>query len=410
MQWRLEKVAIFYYLCITMFIAAIFILSLFIIWTDWVAYKRYVAGSACAIFRWSVAILFILANLLPYIAVAIMTLFDMPTMVPTMWLLTIYTVFSLSRLALYAGILVFKNCYVKWVVGLLLCTIVASTLIVGVVRTRKELTVRSVEIRSQRLPRNFDGYRIAFFSDLHIGSLTSSRKMCENIVAKIDALDVDLVLFGGDLVNVTYEELTSELSVALSGLKARDGIVAVLGNHDTGVYVRDTLELPIEENTRLLIERIEAMGWGVSNDETTLLARGEDTITLTGIGFSRELLEHRHSADVADSLDLRPIYEGVPSGKFNVTVSHMPQLWRKVAALGYGDLVLSGHVHAMQMKGRIGECEFSPAQLMYKEWSGLYNEQSSHLYITDGVGSVGFHMRIGAPPEITLLTLRSDSD
>jgi predicted MPP superfamily phosphohydrolase len=234
--------------------------------------------------------------------------------------------------------------------------------------------------------------------------------MCENIVAEVDALDVDLVVFGGDLVNVTYEELAPELGAVLSGLKARDGVVAVLGNHDTGVYVRDTLELPIEENTRLLIERIEAMNWRVSNDETTLLVRGNDTITLTGIGFSRELLEHRHSADVADSLDLRPIYEGVPSDKFNVTVSHMPQLWRKVASLGYGDLVLSGHVHAMQMKGRIGGCEFSPAQLMYKEWSGLYKELSSHLYITDGVGSVGFHMRIGAPPEITLLTLRSTSD
>jgi predicted MPP superfamily phosphohydrolase len=403
-------VAIFYYLCMGMFIAAIFILSLFIIWTDWLTYKRYVAPTPSALLRWSVAILLVLSNLLPYIAFAIMKLVDTTTMVPTMWLLTVYTVFSLSRLALYAGILIIKNCYAKWVVGLLLCTIVASILIVGVVSTRKELAVRSVEIVSPRLPRNFDGYRIAFFSDLHLGSLTSARKMCENVVAEVDALDVDLIVFGGDLVNVTYEELAPELSDALSGLKARDGVVAVLGNHDTGVYVSDTLALPIEENTRLLIERIEAMGWRVSNDETTLLARGDDTITLTGIGFSRELLEHRHSADVADSLDLRPIYKEVPSDKFNVTVSHMPQLWRKVTELGYGDLVLSGHVHAMQMKGRVGGFEFSPAQLMYKEWSGLYKEQSSYLYITDGVGSVGFHMRIGAPPEITLLTLRCDSD
>jgi predicted MPP superfamily phosphohydrolase len=240
--------------------------------------------------------------------------------------------------------------------------------------------------------------------------MTSAVEMCKALVAKINALDADLVVFGGDLVNARYDELSTELTEVLSDIKARDGVVAVLGNHDTGVYVRDTLELPIEENTRLLIERIEAMGWRVSNDETTLLSRGNDTITLTGIGFSRELLEHRHSADVADSLDLRPIYEGVPSEKFNITVAHMPQLWRKVAELGYGDLVLSGHVHAMQIKGRVGECEFSPAQLMYKEWSGLYNEQSSHLYITDGVGSVGFHMRIGAPPEITLLTLRSSSE
>lgn len=60
----------------------------------------------------------------------------------------------------------------------------------------------------------------------------------------------------------------------------------------------------------------------------------------------------------------------------------------------------------MQMKVAFAGWQISPAQLMYEEWSGLYKEDSHHLYITDGVGSVGFHMRIGAPPEITLLTLR----
>ena len=72
------------------------------------------------------------------------------------------------------------------------------------------------------------------------------------------------------------------------------------------------------------------------------------------------------SENVADSIDLRPIYEGLPRNKFNISVSHMPQLWRKVKALGYGDLVLSGHVHAMQMKLGIGRWRVSPAQLMYK--------------------------------------------
>ena len=393
-----------------MFVLAIFLLSLFIVWTDSVVYRRYITRWSCLWLRWSAITLFAVANILPYIAVAMMWLGNMPTIVPMMWLLTIYTLLSLSRLALYAGILVIKNRYAKWIVGVTLCTIVATVLLVGVVHTRKQLTVRSAEIVSERLPQSFDGYRIAFFSDLHIGSLTSAHEMCERLVAEINSLDADLVVFGGDLINARYDELSLELSTILRNLKARDGVVAVLGNHDTGVYVRDTVALPIEENTRMLIERIETMGWRVVDDESELLTRAGDTITLTGVGFSRELLEHRHSANVADSLDLRPIYRGLPCDKFNVTVSHMPQLWRKIRALGYGDLVLSGHVHAMQMKGRIGSCEFSPAQLMYGEWSGCYVEKNSHLYITDGVGSVGFHLRIGAPPEITLLTLRCNSD
>jgi predicted MPP superfamily phosphohydrolase len=389
-----------------MFVVAIFILSLFIIWSDWVAYKRYVAPSRCVWWRRAAKALIVVANILPYIAVAMMWLIEMRNMVAMMWLLTAYTVLALSRLALYAGILTIKNNYAKWTVGALLCTIVASVLIVGVVHTRKELAVKSVDIVSACLPHAFDGYRIAFFSDLHIGSLTSAEQMCESVVDEVNALDADLVVFGGDLINARYDELSPELAKILGKIKAQDGVVAVLGNHDTGVYVRDTVALPIGENTRLLIERIESMGWRVVNDDTEYIVRGSDTLTLTGIGFSRELLEHRHSADVADSLDIRPIYEGVPSDKFNITMSHMPQLWRKVSALGYGDLVLSGHVHAMQMKGCIGGYEFSPAQLMYSEWSGHYNEAMSHLYITDGVGSVGFHLRIGAPPEITSLTLR----
>ena len=278
-------------------------------------------------------------------------------------------------------------------------------LLVGVVHTRKALKVESVKISSARLPESFDGYRIAFFSDLHIGSMTSAEQMCRNLVDAINALDADLVVFGGDLVNARYDELTPALQTILGDINARDGVVAVLGNHDTGVYVRDTVALPIVENTRLLKARIEDMGWRVVDDGTEELVRDNDTITLTGIGFSRELLDHRHSAEVADSLDLRPIYKGIPSDKFNITVSHMPQLWRKVYTLGYGDLVLSGHVHSMQMKLTLGKWRFSLAQLMYGEWSGHYEENGSHLYITDGVGSVGFHLRIGAPPEITGLTL-----
>jgi predicted MPP superfamily phosphohydrolase len=388
-----------------MFVAAIFALSLLLVWADWAAYRRYVRPLA-AWARWAVGSLLVVANLLPYAALAMMWLFELPNMVPMMWLLTIYTVLSLSRLALYAGIQPLKNSYAKWGVGLSLCTIVAWVLVVGVVRTRKDLTVRRVEIASSRLPEVFDGYRIVLFSDLHIGSLTSAAEMCQSLVERINSLDADLVVFGGDLVNARYDELTPALSDVLGQIEARDGVVAVLGNHDTGVYVRDTVALPIEENTRLLKERIDAMGWRVVDDTTEYIARGKDTLTLTGIGFSRELLEHRHSADVADSLDLRPIYKGVPRDKFNVTISHMPQLWRKIAQLGYGDLVLSGHVHAMQMKGRIGGLEFSPAQLMYSEWSGHYTMPESQLYITDGVGSVGFHLRIGAPPEISELTLR----
>jgi predicted MPP superfamily phosphohydrolase len=389
-----------------MLLVGISILALLLVVADGFAYRWYVRPIPYSWVRVVVVSAMVVVNLMPYVAASMLWFFNTGNMVPMMWILTLYTILSLSRLLLYAAILLFRNYRHKWHLGIALCTIVAVVQMVGVVHTRKALTVRSVEVASMRLPEGFDGYRIAFFSDLHLGSLTSAEEMCRNLVERINSLDADLVVFGGDLVNAHYEELRPEISAILRQIEARDGVMAVMGNHDTGVYVKDTIALPIAESTRLVTERIEQMGWRVANDVTELLVRGNDTITLTGIGFSRELLEHRHSADVADELDLRPIFEGVSRDKFNIAVSHMPQLWRKVKALGYGDLMLSGHVHAMQMKVAFAGWQISPAQLMYEEWSGLYNEADSHLYITDGVGSVGFHMRIGAPPEIALLTLR----
>ena len=116
-----------------MFVTVIFILSVIIIWCDWVAYRRFVRGGSLWI-RWVVGLLLVAANLLPYIAVAMLWLFDMQSIVPMMWLLTLYTILSASRIALYCGVLTIKNRYAKWAVGSLLCTIVACVLIVGVVR------------------------------------------------------------------------------------------------------------------------------------------------------------------------------------------------------------------------------------------------------------------------------------
>ncbi len=239
-----------------MFVAAIIVLSLLLVWGDCVAYRRYISPCSRVWVRRAVAVLFVIANILPYISMALVWLLELPSMAPTMWLLTIYALLSLSRLALYAGIMTIKNSYAKWIVGVVLCTIVALILIVGVVHTRKELVVKSVEIASARLPQAFDGYRIAFFSDLHIGSIISVSDMCRNLVEQINSLDADLVVFGGDLINIRYDELSPELQNILGGIKARDGVVAVLGNHDTGVYVRDTIALPLEENTHLLKGRI----------------------------------------------------------------------------------------------------------------------------------------------------------
>ena len=62
------------------------------------------------------------------------------------------------------------------------------------------------------------------------------------------------------------------------------------------------------------------------------------------------------------------MYENVSDSVFNITISHLPQLWYSLCDSGYSDLTLAGHIHAMQMK----VATLSPAALVYDEWSGLY--------------------------------------
>ena len=78
-----------------MFVAAIFVLSLLLMWADWVAWRRFLRPMACVGGRRIAGVGLILANLLPYVAVAVMWLDNTSAMVPMMWLLTAYTILSL---------------------------------------------------------------------------------------------------------------------------------------------------------------------------------------------------------------------------------------------------------------------------------------------------------------------------
>ena len=146
---------------------------------------------------------------------------------------------------------------------------------------------------------------------------------------------------------------------------------------------------------------MESVGWVVLKDSTVYINRNNSSIAITGIDYNEELLKYKHSVDAVNGVDFSSIYNNVQDSIFNITLSHLPQLWNSICDGGYSDLTLSGHVHAMQFK----LASFSPARLMYKEWSGLYESNKGKLYINDGIGCVGYLARFGARPEITVIKL-----
>lgn len=383
------------------------ILALAMVVLDIIAYRRLKRDGAAKplLYTFGAAILFsyLLILLTPLFMFILITPENSQFMMKfSMAILTAYLFFSVARLSLYAFWLPTRSRKWMWT-GVGVSSFLFVTFLYGAFVTRTDYEVKEVEIAFKNLPESFDGYRVAFISDIHIGSMWNPEAELEKLAEVINSTDADVVLFGGDLVNIHHSELSEDILLILSRIKGREGTFAALGNHDTGSYVNGSTQEFRAENMASLVSSASTAGWTFLRDSTVYIKRGNDSIAVTGIDYSEKLLEHKHSLKKIDGFDVSQIYSSVPDSIFNITVSHLPQLWHSLCDTGYSDLTLSGHVHAMQIK--IGN--ISPAALMYDEWSGLYERTNGKLYINDGIGSVGFFARIGARPEVTVITLKS---
>ncbi len=217
-----------------------------------------------------------------------------------------------------------------------------------------------------------------------------------------------MVVNTGDLVNVSHLDLTPGISRVLSRITAPDGVWSVWGNHDLGFYMDDDATLTLADNLSLLGDKVSAMGWTTLDDRSVTIQRGGDSILLSGVNFPVDGMHNGKNSSLAGT-DIGATFAGVKGDPFSIVLAHTPQMWHDITDTGFGDLTLSGHTHAMQMKMRLFEREWSPAQYLYEEWSGSYLDLGTNngmLYVNDGIGCVGYPMRIGARPEVTIFILK----
>ncbi len=285
---------------------------------------------------------------------------------------------------------------------------IVVTMICGASAGRTRLRVEHLEICSERVPAAFDGYRLVQISDIHIGTMTGAEKQLTRLVETIASLEGDIVVHTGDLVNLSNTELTPEIMEILSCVGAPDGVYSVWGNHDLGFYLRGGEAASIEDNFFRLAAKVREMGWRVLADESTWIERGGDSILLSGVNFPTDGHHNGRNSTLAGA-DIGATFAGINSDPFSIVLAHTPQMWSDITDRGFGDLTLSGHTHAMQMKFRLFGREWSPAEYLYSEWSGEYSKEGGKknvLYVNDGIGCVGYPMRIGARPEVTLIVLK----
>ena len=281
----------------------------------------------------------------------------------------------------------------RGVVPVVAAVIVAAVVLYASVVEPACQEVKRVEYTSSRLPEGFDGFRMVQLSDLHLGSFALQPGIVRRMVERVNALQPQLILFTGDIVNRRSCELEPFVTI-LSQLKATYGVYAVLGNHDYGTYYRWPSPEAERENLVQLKQMITDMGWHLLNNEHRFIRCGSDSIALLGV-------ENEGEPPFPQYGDLPRALQGAGEG-FKLLMSHNPIHWRReVLPQSDVDLTLSGHTHAMQciLWGR------SLSELKYPEWHGFYYEGSRALYVNIGIGYVGFPFRFNALPEITHFTL-----
>jgi predicted MPP superfamily phosphohydrolase len=213
-----------------------------------------------------------------------------------------------------------------------------------------------------------------------------------------NALDADLVCFTGDLVNLSADELTPYIS-ELSRIKARDGIVSVLGNHDFMLYgFSNRGEQEREEAVARLVDmQRNRLGWQVLRNENIEIWRGEHKITIVGVDNKSCTGQGFHTISKGDLPKALMGCDG-----FRILLSHDPSHWA-TEVLNDTDipLTLSGHTHAAQLR-LFG---WTPASWVFRYTAGRYDEGEQTLHINIGLGCTA-PFRLGANPEISLITLR----
>lgn len=264
----------------------------------------------------------------------------------------------------------------------------------GSIWGKENFQIKEVTFTSPSLPAAFDGYRILQISDIHIGSWKGNQQAVRRAVELCNAQQADIIVFTGDLVNSRSSELTAFMPI-LSTLKAKEGVFSVLGNHDYGTYANWASEEEMAANLDTLKSRERQMGWDLLLNEHRILRRVNDSIALVGV-------ENCGRPPFPQKARLDEALKGT-DGLFKVLMSHDPTHWRmEVLPKSDVQLMLAGHTHDMQ----ISIFGFTASQFIYPEHNGLYVEGERGLYVNIGLGFVLFPMRLGAWPEITVITLK----
>lgn len=287
------------------------------------------------------------------------------------------------------------DAFLPWFFALIPALGVMGWFAFGFIEGWKRLELKHITFTSPDLPPYFDGYRLVQITDFHLGSFPPGNDFVQKVVDATNNEEPDMILFTGDLVNNQASEVEPYLDT-LGQLHASDGIYSIWGNHDYCEYGNNHSIGALRRNRRMLYGYQESLGWHQLMNEHHVVSHGMASIAVIGV-------ENPGQPPFTNRSNLKKAMKGLNPDMFKILLSHDPHHWRREVVGKKIQLTLAGHTHAGQLK--IGK--WTPARMAFKEWGGAYRIGEQMLYVSSGIGG-SFPFRLGAWPELTVITLKRD--
>jgi predicted MPP superfamily phosphohydrolase len=257
----------------------------------------------------------------------------------------------------------------------------------GLLHERLDVEVTRQRIRLPRLPKALEGFRIAQLSDFHISPFMTAEQI-RRFAEITNDLKPDLITLTGDFL--TWDaSAQGEVVQALAPLRAPFGVFGCLGNHEVYTRTQDSIT-----------QMLGTAGIRILRHATAAIRSGGESLNLIGVDF-----QGCHECPTFPPENyLRGVEPLVLSDRVNILLSHNPESFDRAAQLGI-DLSLAGHTHGGQLALESVRRGLNLSRLGYTYTSGWYEKGGAQLYVNRGIGTIGFPIRVGAPPEITVFEL-----
>lgn len=252
-----------------------------------------------------------------------------------------------------------------------------------------DVTIEHHECVLPDLPRSAHGVRIVLIGDLHAGPFLEPKHLTYYVEC-IRRESPDACVIVGDFITASASDFR-EYCRPMRNLTAQLGVYAVLGNHDYFNGAAPTLSRMLEDCGVVLLD-----------DRAVTL----DGIELFGISDQRR----QAAVQAAAGVERSPLMEQLAQSACPIVLVHRPFIFDALAVINPRSLVLAGHTHGGQLAIEFGSNRHMTLTQLFSPYvRGWYHRGSAQLYVTRGLGTIGVPIRIGSPPEIATIVLRTDA-